>query len=293
MFVLTKSVINTGRIVDPCTARRLLLGGRDAAMHRRSPGPLLVTYRARHEALAIIHRLWMRQGSVGESVLRAAWRSAWIRAEGEGEPDPVGLDWLYGYVADNPIFGSGSGRRIVAVEHRMRASFAGYEWQARPDVVIETADGTMLAFELTSARNPFIDPQAVRIMAALDQLVIAGPQAPLLLRARPHLVVICELRQYRETNITLPWDVVEATLEDISHWLTTLGDGVARRYRSVLPARHHLAPRRPRRMHHTPVWVRRASDRRAERQHAEGTTAQPSNSTVRSVHQSSPVARPG
>jgi len=165
----------------------------------------------------------------------AAWSNAWIRAGGESEPDPAGLAWLYGYVAENPLVGPGSGRRIVAVEHRLRARFAGFEWQAQPDVLLETADGTIVAVELTSARNPLLDRQAVCTMAAIDQLVLAGPQAPACLRARPHLVVVCALPSYGETNVTLPWASVVATLIDAARYFASPGVGSARARWDVPP----------------------------------------------------------
>lgn len=232
---ITKTALAAARSCDVRAYRSLIKGDRWTAPRPPTVGAL-IGYRARHTAVAAIHRLWLRRSTVDPAVLPDLWANAWMQAGGSDEPDPEGLAWLEGYVADDP-FGlaprkeptgrGGAGRRLVAVEQTLRTPYLGRTWQARPDLLVEAEDGGIEALELSGARHPLLDRQAVEAMAAIDTLVMGGPGLPAPYCARPHRVIVCALQTHRETDVTLPWPRTEGLLADIDAWLAELATGVA------------------------------------------------------------------
>jgi len=222
---LTKTGLMAGQACDLRAYRSLVRGERGVS----APPPvseMLVGYRAKHAAIADIHRLWLRRGIPAPTALEEVWASSWRRSGGTGEPDPEGLYWLRDYVETNPFLGPCSGRRLLAVEQTLRTDYLGRTWQARPDVLVEeTEDRAVVALEFSSARHPTLDQRAVEVMAAIDGLVLRGPTLPSALCARPHRVVVCGLATGRETDVTLPWPAEDATLRGIDAWLAALANG--------------------------------------------------------------------
>lgn len=223
--VLTKTAIGAGQACDLRARRSLVLG--EWGTSPRSPvNEMLVVYRAKHAAIADIHRLWLKRGIPAPAALEEVWSSSWQRSGGTGPPDPEGLDWLRDYVETNPFLGSHSGRRLLAVEQTLRTDYLGRLWQARPDVLVEEGeDRAVVALEFSSARHPTLDQRAVEVMAAIDGLVLRGPTLPAALCARPHRVVVCGLATGRETDVTLPWPAEDTTLRGIDAWLAALTNG--------------------------------------------------------------------
>jgi hypothetical protein len=108
------------------------------------------------------------------------------------------------------------------VEQTLQAAYAGRQWQARPDLIVEEADGTVIALELTSARAPLLDMQKVQLMSSIDLLVLAGEGMPPAVGERQHRVVVCSLNTYEEFDVTLSPESVIATLDDMDGWIRGL-----------------------------------------------------------------------
>lgn len=265
--VVTKSAIVAGR---SRAHRHFVAPDRTSSSFGEPPPELLVRYRARHEALATIHRLWMQGGLVDTGLLRDVWTCAWHRAGGTAGPASGDIDWLRAYAADNPLLGVESGREIIAVEQTYQAVYGGHVWQARPDVVVGLADDTLAALELTSARHPLRDGATLRTMAAIDQYVLGGPQIPALLRGRPCLILVCSLRTFVETDVTLSDDAVAQELGSLSQWI----DGLVEASPTTSITEYRF-----------PASILHRSCRQAEAAHADGSVTVERNIATRDAAQ--------
>jgi len=214
MPTVTKTALLAGRACDLRAYRGLVKGDRWSAPPAPPTG-LLVEYRARHLAANRVHRLWQRGGVLDAAVLPEVWADAWRRAGGD-EPVPP-PEWLAWYAADNP-FHLGAGRQIVACEETLRTVALGRAWSARPDLlcVDHAGDGAIEALELSSARVPTLDKDAVERMAAIDLLVLARTPAYVTL---PHRVLVCGLETGRLHDVTPALDHARDILRGIDAYL--------------------------------------------------------------------------
>jgi len=218
---ITKSAVTAGRACE-LRAFRTLSNGEWGTAPLPPPPPPLVRYRARHSALASVHRLRLSRGVVDEASLSLVWAQAWRSAGGTSEPPEDGLAWLQAYVIDDPFLHMGTGRVAVAVERTLRAQYTGRMWQARPDLLVRAPDGALEALELSSARSPLLDRSQVETMVAINLLVMAGLDMPDALRQLPHRVIICALDDYREIDVSMDRVAARKILGNIASWLDGL-----------------------------------------------------------------------
>lgn len=221
--VLTKTGIVAGRACE-MRAYLSLVQGTWGTAPPPEPTPMLIGYRAKHYAVATVHRLWLKRGRVDGHVLADVWSDAWHRAGGTDGPEEDGLVWLQTYVQDNPFLGVPS-RQIVGVEMSLGAVYQNRVWQARPDVVVTDDGGMLCALELSSARHPTLDRQAVETMVALDLLALRGMSLPPALRGLPQRVAVCGLLTGTEIDVTMEWREAEEVLAGIGAWLDALATG--------------------------------------------------------------------
>ncbi len=222
MGPITKTAVLAGSACD-VRAYRQIVRGEYGNAPAPAPNEFLIAYRARHTAVAALHRLLsQRRAVVDENVLGDLWKAAWVRAGGEAEPNPAGLAWLVRYARENPFIGAVEGRRIVAVEYTLQNVFDGRVFQARPDVLAEDPDGTVVALELSSAKHPTLDVLATHMMAAIDGIVLRGPQVPPRMRDCWHRVVVADLNTYEMIDITMDWEDVQDHLRSVLDWLDAL-----------------------------------------------------------------------
>lgn len=228
---MTKSRLTGARSCGLRAYRNLALGewGR---YDSSPPSPLLAHYRARHQAAATVNRLWAKGGEPDRSVVPALWAETWQRAGGIGADDAAGEEWLQTYISARPFV---TGRRILAPERTLTAPFGNQVFSARPDLLVEASDGAIEALELSSARHPLLDRQAVQTMVAIDQLVMQGPDLPAALRARDHHVVVCSLETFTEIDVTLTWSEAENVLNAILAWIDDVTIGYPAETRAARP----------------------------------------------------------
>ncbi len=219
--ILTKSGIAAGRACE-LRALRTLIHGDWGTAPLPPPQASLVRYRARHSALASLHRLRLARAVVDVASLPLLWSHAWRSSGGTGEPPADGLAWLQGYLVDNPFLNVGAERVLVAVERTLRAQYLGRMWQARPDLLVRGPDGAIEALELSSARSPLSNRSQVDTMVAINLLVMSGLDMPETLRQLPHRVIICTLDDYREINVSMERVVAREILGNIATWLDGL-----------------------------------------------------------------------
>lgn len=229
---MTKSRLTGARSCGLRAYRNLVMGewGR---YDSSPPSPLLAHYRARHQAAATVNRLWAKGGEPDRSVVPALWAETWQRAGGIGADDAAGEEWLQTYISARPFV---TERRILAPERTLTAPFGNQVFSARPDLLVETSDGAIEALELSSARHPLLDRQAVQTMVAIDQLVMQGPDLPAALRTRDHHVVVCSLETFTEIDVTLTWSEAKNVLNTILAWIDDVTIGYPADLRAARPA---------------------------------------------------------